>query len=426
MRLNISMDMRNLINLVAQPLLEASYKFLKKQDNCVAFYASGSSNIPSIMFYNTTQLMNADTVTVTLPYPSKIKDLWREAQSSDPKAEEAKKLAQLIFLAMSPAHMVNNREVFVRYPKYFRTVTLEGREKMFRYLTTDLKMSQLAFEKYFGLFKEEVSEDHTERLHNAMLIFPESMRESRKQVMIEVLEKTYDLLKKANLEKIFSGTIRCVQTGAATSGVYYPATQTMSVAPFHNKPDDVVATLIHEYAHKYWYEFMTAAQRDAIRLKYKELSKNGDKIRAQVRFDVEKEQAKITRHQSANTDLLKMGSVLTYAGKSSKAAKRGEKFVVHKIDSNGDFCIARESVPNRTVFYAKPSIFLTSAKWHIQGNENPVAERPSDNDIVSSEWFPTQYSTTSDEEWMAENFMLFVLGQLRGEPEKWWRKIIYA
>jgi hypothetical protein len=360
-------------------------------------------------------------VTITLVYPKKIKELFMQAYSRrDPQA--VAKYQEITRPLRNTSTLMENLSIFQKYPEYFKTVTINGREKLFRYLTTDLKMPQNQFEKFFGVFSGELSNEHTERFHNAILIFPESMRESRRKTLLSVLERTYQHLEHAGMARVFGGKIRCI-TKSGAAGVYIPATQTMSVTPIDANEDSMVATLIHEYAHKFWYEIMTPAQRDAVRTKYKELY--NERIRALVNFDRVAAQKKSDIAASVNTDLLKLGTIVVYAGKSSKAAKRGERFVVNKVFPR-EICIARESDPNRTVFYGKPESFLYNSRWEVEGNgkvEKQVA-MGGDYNLESDAWFPTKYSTTDEEEWWADCFMLFILGHLHGEPEKWFAKII--
>jgi len=261
------------INNEMQILKEVAYRYFKARPNCLAFYAGSSSDVPSIIFMSEKPLMETDKLQIVLVYTKKLKDFRMNAYSKV-VGGKANDIANNIILSreiysyfINSDQMVQSRNKFKLYPQFFRTVEIVGREKIFKYLTTDLKMPVIGFDRWFGPidFSHQESDADVMKFYNARIFFPEQMRESRRKPILEVLNNVHALLTKAGLERIFHGDIRVTPINGKAIGQYSAKTKDIRVEPNTKNSSMVIYTLIHEYAHKYYYEYMSQQQQNAVK-----------------------------------------------------------------------------------------------------------------------------------------------------------------
>lgn len=433
MRLNIEMDMRNLINLVAQPLFEASFKWFSLAP-CCANFAAKRGGAPNIAFFNDQPLKDTDKVSILIISTKKLNDFYRMAYGKGTASPEyAKWNALASFVSSIKGNRIHEilarKDMITKFPEFFKMVEVTGRERIYRYITTDLKMPVTLFVQIFGEVKEEVSSDHSERFHNALLIFPESMRDGRREVIVPLLERVFNHLKAAGLERIFKGNIRVMDRGARNLGTYVLSTGDMTLSPRGiSDPNDMVYTLIHEYGHKHFYEFLTPAERDMVKNKYYELVKSGVRLTAGIQFQKEKAE----KRPAVPANLFDPEKLVIYIGRNSKSLKRGDRFRVKHFDRGRDKVVLyREEDPRKFASISGPPAAFKPDKWQVEGRvEDDSKETVPDQSLTgkyvreTDKWFPTEYSMTEYEEWYAECFAFFVLKHLHGEPEKWFAKII--
>lgn len=392
-----------------QALKEASFMFSQSSAACVAF-KQVRGGYPSIVFFNDERnsMAQTDQLTVMSVANRKLVADFRLNGKGVIPSEDVTPLGVALY---TPERMVANRQLFLKYPEFFKFQKLEGRAMIYRHLTTDLHMTESTFRKFFGEPPELTQGSHYEAFHKARLFFPEAMREARKQSLLGMLEEVRQVLVGAGLERVFSGDIRFVKQKSRAAGLYYIDTKDMRIEPDVNNSKAVVYALIHEFGHKHYYEFLPEAQHRMIAQKYYELRRAG------VRF----EDAAAGDRKAASQRLVP-GAKLKYVGKTRKLKSIGE-FEIIPSKKYGKISIAGGGAS----FTGDPDVFLTQ-DWHLVGDEQVIAVSSgtlSDNfNLVSSAWFPTRYSETSYTEWYAECFAIFVLKHLEGEPGAWFSHLI--
>lgn len=393
-----------------QALREASFAYSQANPTCVAF-KQVRGGYPSIVLFSDERntLTQTDQLTVMLVA---VRKLTLDLRSRGQGVIAADDITPLGVALYNPERMIANRPLFLKYADFFKFIKLHGRAKIFSYLTTDLRMPEMVYRKFFGEPPALTHGAHYEAFYNARLFFPAVMREARKQALLTMLRHVRDALVAAGLERVFSGDIRFVKQKASAAGLYYVDTKDMRIEPDANNSKAVVYAILHEYGHKHYYEFLTEDHRLLVRSKYYELRNAG------VRFV----DAKAADRKTAARKLVP-GVKLRYLGKSRKMKAIGE-FVVVPSKRYGKISIAGGGAS----YTGDPDAFLT-ADWHLVDDADAIAISSgslADNfDLVTSEWFPTRYSETKHTEWYAECFAIFVLGHLQGEPAAWFAELVH-
>lgn len=400
-------------------LKEVSYAYAYLDNPRIVYFKTSRTSMPSlIVMSDESQLLNTSSVTFIVLASKKIKEAITKAYStySDEYTTDQK-------FAIRDLHLYLRRltpegiEAFRKFPEFFKFTKLEGREKIYRYLTTDLKMPVSLFTKYFGEFtpsNDQHDGDHVEKFHGATLIFTESIRPNRKKSLLEMLQNVYGHLNSVGLSRLFSGDIRFVDIGAKYLGQYFLSSHDMRIRPSANNSKQVVFTVIHEFGHKFYYEFMTEEQRNAVRNQYNSLVKSGKRIVAGIKFANQKSNKILDIHA---------GSFLIYTGKK-KAYKEIGRFEVLSVIA-GKVSIRGEG--ERFTLNGPIEIFV-APNWALEGQTNQNYDTPDSEekyDRISDSWFPTEYSMTEVEEWWAENFAFFVLGHIHNkEVHDWFSQFI--
>ena len=131
------------------------------------------------------------------------------------------------------------------------------------------------------------------------------MRASRKQSLLSMLDKVHKHLAGAGMDKVFTGDIRFVKMKEKAAGLYYRISKDIRITPDANNSKSVVFTIIHEFGHKHYYEFLSEDQRKMIETKFWELKRAGN------------------RYKPAENGIadIPVGTFLEYIGRSSKFKK---------------------------------------------------------------------------------------------------------
>ena len=414
-------------------LNEASFKWRKKNPFCISYYTAKESTFPSIAFMNpSTQLTEATWIDIVLFSTTKITKLLREfatiryAEDHPNYSPLKEKISKILQATASNNAILSNLEYFKSTPELYKVVRLNGRERIFRYLTTDLKMPLVYYVDAFGEVSEAEGTDHSEHVeyfHGAKLFFPEAMRENRRIAMRHMLGKVYDHLKQVNLTNIFKCDIRFATQLMKTAGRYHIDTKDIRIQPNAEDSDAVVYTLIHEYGHKHFFETLSADQRAAIKNKFDQLGVEKAVTRTMFRKEFRSVTEFAKQHFSA-------GTTLEWLGKNTKKLQRTDTFVVRSfVGDELKFVNLRNKIV-WTAHFNKQGAEHFFDKWAVNGKKiSPPdelrAEEISDRyHAVSDQWFPTLYSTTNCIEWYAESFAFYVLNHLHGKPKDFFAQFI--
>lgn len=389
-------------------LREASFTYAQSSPYCVAF-KQVRMGIPSLVIFSDDgkPLTQSAKITVMQVAVRKLTDIWRSRPSgSDEPIDKAR---QALWTTQG---MLANRGAFQQFPEYFRQTVLDGRPAIYRTLTTDLKMPEGAFRRYFGEPPELTHGEHYEPFHNARLFFPETMRATRQKALLAMLGECYDVLTGAGLGAVFGCDVRFVQQKQSAAGLYYVNTDDMRIAPQAENSKSVVYTLLHEYGHRFFNRFASPETRKRVKDKYWELRIEG------VRYvDPQAAEKKEVRNK------LQVGTKLRYTGKKRSLRAIGE-FEVIPSNQFGKIRLQGGDIK----LHGDPAVFY-SPDWQIIGDGGDMAlinpeQTSSKYDLVTAQWFPTPYSEKDFEEWFCECFAPFVLGHLEGPVREFYAPLI--
>jgi hypothetical protein len=388
--------------MLLRHLLEASFAYYQNNPYCVAF-KQVRGGMPSVVFSSDDgrPLTETERLTVMLVAGRKFTEVLRDRDRSrirglQPPSDQIDQARMALY---TPDRILANQRLFAQLPEFFKIATVQGRASIYRYLTTDLKMTANTFQHLFGKPPDLTHGEHYQAFHNARLFFPETMRASRQQALLVMLEEVYEVLAKNRLTPVFGCDTRFVKQTTNAAGIYHVGTDDMRISPDANNTKGVVYTILHEYGHRHYFRFLPEEQRQQVKAKYNELRRSG--VRWADPQAGERKQA-ITR--------LQPGVKLRYVGKT------------RKLKAIGEFEITPSPLPGKvrikgggTSFTGPPSVFV-DADWQIIGDDaHEALVKTAEYDLVSSDWFPTEYSQTEYEEWYAECFAIRALGHLHGE-----------
>jgi len=384
----------------------ASYRFIRGMDGGTGIGLAGSRRgLPTLVLMSQTgsNIKETETIYAIVVKPRVGETLFR---STDPEDTFVELWAQFKF----NGKVLNYFHLYKNYPKVFKIIPLNGKANIFKTLTTDLGMPVPLYEQLFGEIPEDLGEEHYTDFHGARVFIPDNTRAANQKAMIDVLESLFQYLKASGFGFLFKGDIRFHRLPGRKIGVYYPKTGDMVIQPSVKKSKLVIYTLIHEFAHKFWYEFMDEAARIKVKEKYTELKRAG------ISHD-----SSGSSHSKAKAELAKNiqpGMEFVYKGRK-KAFKKWGEFVIKSVDGE-KFWAAPTERPDITAMSGSIGIFISNpSRWELKGlelsKEEPTGAEGYDTE--TEQWFPTPYSETQDEEWWAEIFTFFILDTLKGEPE---------
>jgi len=387
------------------------------------FYGTRNAIIPTVILVSQdgSDLEYADDVYAVKLQPNSLKKLKKEINMKQFRGQEVSE-SDKAYLAMielfQKLSLTGEHIQKIGKTLPAKIMELNGRPRIFKYMTTDLGMTQTAYTNTFGEMPE-MDEGDFVQFHNARLIVPDTMRPANVKIATDALELVYQHLDKAGEIEVFGGDIRFMKLSSYTGGTYSITNQTIIVNQNIKRGDTMQAvfTLLHEYGHKKMYEFMTPAAVAEVKDKYRELRRGGESHIEDI------DHATAVYHALSQ---FQTGQELYYVGRK-RAFKRDPHYVITAIASDmSRASLAHANNPERVVSEYPMINLLNPKKWKADGIDFTAPQRKPKHTVTSSDWFPTQYSEAEDEEWWAEMYALYTLGNLSGEPAAWMRSMLHG
>lgn len=399
-----------------QVLTEASYNFLVTlNDGTKMYYGRRKANIPGVIFkpVDGNELMNSNHIFSVVVNNAAGTRLWKETVAANNAGTLTPGSKEYEFIQLWQA-LANGRDDAVDlramsdFPKVFKINELYGRDRMFKFITTDLRMHQLMFEKIFGEIPE-LGEEHFITFHDARVFIPDNARAAAKKSMMDVLETLHQHLRANGFGFLFHGDIRFIRLVGKRIGTYNIQTKAMNIQPSAKKSKDVIYTLLHEFSHKYWFEYMDGDARNKVSKQYWDLRRGGETHKK----DTAVQDASIEEIKSSITPGMKMN----YKGRK-RDFKKYSPYIIQSITDDGKLKISSEDKGTGFIRAEVPLAALLTPRWEIPALEIEKHEPTSKYDMEGDQWFPTQYSMTEPDEWFAEMMAFYILDHLGGEPKE--------
>lgn len=304
------------------------------------------------------------------------------------------------------------------------------RKQLHKYVTIELKLPLQSFVEAFGAAPDMSSDDDedTDRVGKAVVYFPDRIKDANKKSIMDILEKVYSIFKKNRIGQLMTGDIRIQKMGGKTIGLYYPGSKDIRINYMAKKSKTTIETIIHEFGHKWYYEFVPGLKTD-IRDKYRDARRKGTPERGKSKALETLEALQDSEEARLLSDLLaKEGTKLSYSGR--KRSYKGD-WVSHGLDHRKWVKMKREGGDGKSRFngfVAAPSYFLTDPGWtsplaklknvlkKSATIQKDLAKEEDGKKVDPTSWFPTKYSEKDSEEWYAELFSYTLLGDIKGEP----------
>lgn len=371
------------------------YSFKPERPYMISFSRSKSDFIPSIIFYSTDgPLKTSKDMLVYVLAIRKIEDCLKSVYKSGvtlDQAKRAREVQQTVIQARTNPSVISS---LPNYQEFFKIVHLQGRSQIYRYITTDLKMTTNQFMAYFGDPAEhDETDENIEKYHNATVIFPETIRPNRKKKLLEILDHVYAPLKAHSVDHLFSGVIRFANLPSRIGGTYAIESKEIRIQTLAEDTGQTLKNIFHEYGHKQYYECLTDEQRNEIKTKFTELDHSGKINDAHNVF------------KKNNMIMFSKDTVLTYIGKNKKYAAANPYLITAILPNE----LKIHGTNARFALSGTPALFWNSPDWKVD------TTHPIENEI--DDWFPTDYSTTKATEWYAEAFQNFVTDTLGKEAK---------
>jgi hypothetical protein len=287
------------------------------------------------------------------------------------------------------------------------------RAKTLKIVSTDLKIALHHVEEYFGSAPESSEGDI--RIGNSVLYFPEGARASNVEILKTLVETIYKDLESKGLSKLFNGPIRFVKSLGNLLGYYDLTSKDIKIAYSAKNDKRTEYTVMHEYGHKYFYEFIPD-KKEFITNKYKELMKaNGGHD--------DSSQAKEIKDREENfLKSLKAGDIFV----STRRKYKGE-WVVEVVEPRlKRIALTKVGEPENKIS-GPVSVFL-NPDWQAKNPDLAVIQyrAPKKHELgETSAWFPTKYSEKNQSEWFAELFSFYMRGNLSGEPAEFMKELVH-
>jgi len=411
------------IQELIEPIEEASFGYSNsKAKDAVAFYGKARQSIPGVVVFNdragSHSMHEATMYTVAVIKPklahkkyTKYRQLLQGGDLSYMDAKEYDKLETYLdnILVMS-TKKIGDPFWLNDYPDVAKIHMFTDRAKFFKFMTTDLGMPLASFTKFFG----EEPEDHTEfeQFRNIRVFFPDNIQKNNKKKMLGMLADFDTMLSAHGLNYLFDATdIMFTRLSGKVVGKYMPSTKDIRIKPLVKSSHTIVHTIIHEYGHKMWYEFMPDNIKREIIGQFSEVRKAGHSYASTSDLESRKDEL---------FSELKVGMQVDYKGRK-RGYKQASPFLVHTIEPSGKVKLSSHQDPNQP-YLSGPVGFLLNSQWSIP-DVNTDYQKSNDH-VVKSEWFPSHYSQTDAEEWFSELFGYYILDMLQGEPAEWMAKIL--
>lgn len=289
-----------------------------------------------------------------------------------------------------------------KYPQVFTAIPITGQAALFRYITTNLGLGRETYEQVIGPVPEDMG-DEAIQFHNARVFLPAGASKRSLTAAMKTLEHVYQNLNAKGLSDVMTGDIRFMPLGKNVGGTYNMGNGDMQVSPKIKDSGQTIYSLLHEYGHKYMEE---GGRRDEIVAKYEDLQLEGEGHMPNLDT--------ATAIQDA-VSRIQPGLRLTYTGRGRLAKDR--EHVVKSV-SGGKAYVALAASPERVLYSIPARGLLNPKKFQLQGDIELPLETDKWNDR-SDQWFVTPYAETNEQEWWAELFAFYTMGNLSGEPAAW-------
>jgi len=292
--------------------------------------------------------------------------------------------------------------------------------KFFNYLTTNLGMAVELYTRSYGEVPERsdnpdhaafgIHDENVEKIDNTYVTFPENIKPANKKRMIDMVHTLNDVLSSKSMNHLFNSTdIKFTKLKGGIIGQYFISSKDIRIQPLVKNSKSVILTLIHEYGHKLWHEFMDETTKQAIIDKFNEVSNEHEYTSTS---DIS------SRTQEAISEL-KLKQTVHYTGRKS-SLRKSSPYIIDEINGN-----QMKLVPDNerfSGFITAPTGIIMNKDWRAEGIDTTY--QATDDYRDTEDWFPTKYSTTDHEEWFSEIFSYYVNNMLGGEPSKWLKEIL--
>ena len=284
------------------------------------------------------------------------------------------------------------------------------RAKMLKLVSTDLKVPLNHVKDNFGSAPEEAESDI--RVGNSVLYFPENARASNVETCTALVQSVYKVLKAHGLGKLFNGPIRFVKDLGNTVGHYDLTNKDIKIVYSASNDKRTEFTIMHEYGHKFYYEFIPD-QKAAIGETFNALL--GDN-----KFDDSAIVKEAKQREEELIKSLKMGSIFV----STRRKFKGEWKIVEVLPKK----IKLRSLNNENREISGPPSAFMNEDWAAKDSKmSDVMPKgiPKKHEMGATDmWFPTEYSQKNQSEWFAELFAFYMRGNLHGEPAEFMKGLV--
>ena len=400
------------------PLLEQSFNYRlvgRGGYNTVAYYGNRNDKIPSLMVMSMDNkpLAESDNFVVITVKP---RIAFKKAQEKDKRNG----VAYSPLSAQTALINYANSEVEPQSLQYmsihsdiFNIKEINGRGRMFVYMTTTLGMSVGMFERNLGEVPE-IDEGYID-VYGARLFFPENMRPKRKEGFVDLFRQLHKMFYAHSFINLIAGDVRFVKLTGNTLGLYYLATNDIRIKPTAQANNRLLFTMIHEHGHRYWYQFSSEEARKTVRETFTQLQKGGENY-------VNPNEDSIKQRQQDFYDQIEIGSTVNYKGRKGAFKRHTPMTVKNKEGGN---LYLKSGIRDIVAASGSAAAFMNN-QWDFEGVEiQPVEDHELHTYGQDSEqWFPTQYSMQDPEEWFAELFALYIMDNLHGKPKAFLETVI--
>lgn len=402
-----------------EDLVEANYKKANFTDNIIGFKVADSSPCGLVICGDGAKLSTSEVFTIITCKTRTLRNTVGAYNSSTLDGT----LFQLEHdfqrrLSLIPGKLDDIK----RYPEIFTIKVIRGLKNLYKVLTVDLNVNAQWWERFFGPVPEGQEHEDFVPFHKAKVYFPSTMQKNRKKALLELLEEIREPFFRHGMGDVISGEIRFVKIPSSVLGWYMPKTRDIKIQPNVREGNQVVFTLLHEFCHKLYFEFLSHDERIELGKKFWDLT--GE------------ERGNPTAQAAARSEItgdLHPGQALFYSGRMKKLLRFGKVWEITKIQSDNIYVKSVDSIeefgPAHVPSFILNRNFLANGDWakYDKATEvkTPMAAL-SKRDVKTDNWFPTDYSKKNAEEWFAESMALFLIGNLSGDPQTYFGQFAHT
>ncbi len=285
----------------------------------------------------------------------------------------------------------------------FKIYKFSNSTDLLKSLVTELKIQPEAIKRAFDLDVKEQQDLPWKKIGKTEIVVPDNMRKNRISDIEKLVYVSNGILKDAGLEKLTDVKMLIVPIGGKAIGHYYPESKLIKIDPSAKATKYGVKTILHEYGHKLFYEFLNSQQQKDISEKFIDVYSNKSPTQQNIK--------NILQVSSSIKDLMKdvhPGNQIEYIGRKKKF-KENSPYTVEEIGENN---LKLKSINN-------PWYTLSGALHSFINNgfstngKNLSIDIPESEEKINPGWFPTEYSKTNYHEWFSEIFAYVLLGLVK-------------